>query len=275
MAKPRDGRVQSVARALDLLEGLTAHEEIGLVELAERARLLPSTAHRLLATLADRGYVYQNPETGKYLLSFRVLELASHVAHRSERLRAAARPFLERICKVCRETTNLVVLDRSNIVYVDQIPGQRAMRMFAEIGRNIPAHTTGAGKAMLAFSPEEELEAFLAREPFEAFTSNTITTGRDLAAELDRIRRRGYSMDNEEYEDGVTCVAAPIFDHAGSVCGALSVSGPTARIHRSDSAALGELIGMTAIDVSRELGFSGESVWSPAQPGLQSRPASA
>jgi len=265
MTSSRNGRVQSVTRALQLLEALTADEEMGLMDLAKRTDLLPSTAHRLLATLGDRGYVYQNRETGKYLLSFRVLELAGHVAHRTDRLRAAARPFLERICRVCRETTNLVLLDQWNIVYVDQVLGERAVRLFAQVGRNIPAHTTGAGKAMLAFSAEDDLRALFDHEPFESFTPNTITTAKALAAELRRIRRRGYAMDNEEYEEGVTCVAAPIFDHGRSVCGAISVSGPSARVHRLDSAALGELIGTAAIDVSRELGFCGPSAWGSAE----------
>jgi DNA-binding IclR family transcriptional regulator len=190
MAASRNGRVQSVTRALQLLEALTADEEMGLMELAKRTDLLPSTVHRLLATLADRGYIYQNRETGKYLLSFRVLEVASHVAHRTDRLRAAARPFLERICRVCRETTNLVLLDQWNIVYVDQVLGERAVRLFAEVGRNIPAHTTGAGKAMLAFSAADDLQALLEHEPFESFTPNTITTAKGLSgAEADTPSR--------------------------------------------------------------------------------------
>jgi DNA-binding IclR family transcriptional regulator len=253
--------VQSVGRALDLLEGLGAREETGLVELAERVNLLPSTAHRLLATLADRGYVYQNPDTGQYLLSFRVLELASHVEHRTSRLRAATQPFMRRIRKVCGETTNLVVLRGDHIVYVDQLPGSMSVRMFTEIGHDVPVHTTGAGKAMLAFADEEAVAEIAAKEPFEAFTPHTITSAADLRAELARIKRRGYALDNEEYEDGVTCVAAPIFDHEGQVAGALSVSGPTARIHRADSTALGELVGLAAVDASRELGFEGTSPW--------------
>jgi DNA-binding IclR family transcriptional regulator len=264
MTQTRSSRVQSVGRALDLLEALTERDEIGLVELSQHVKLLPSTAHRLLATLAERGYVYQNPETGRYLLSFRVLELASHVEQRTSRLRAAAQPYMHRIRKVCGETTNLVVLNGDRIVYIDQLAGSMSVRMFTEIGRDVPAHTTGAGKAMLAFEHDEVVEAIAAREPLEAYTSHTITSAADLRAELARIRRRGYALDNEEYEDGVTCVAAPIFDHEGRVCGALSVSGPTARIHRADSAALGELIGLTAIDVSRELGYEGASPWDGA-----------
>jgi DNA-binding IclR family transcriptional regulator len=261
MAQARSNRVQSVGRALDLLEALTAKEETGLVELAQEVRLLPSTAHRLLATLVERGYVYQNPESGRYLLSYRVLELASHVEHRTSRLRAATQPFLRRIRKVCGETTNLVIRKGDHIVYVDQLPGSMSVRMFTEIGHDVPVHTTGAGKAMLAFEEEEVIDAIAGAEPFEAYTDHTITSAADLREELARIRRRGYALDNEEYEEGVTCVAAPIFDHESLVCGALSVSGPTARIHRADISALGELVGLAALDASRELGFEGPSLW--------------
>jgi DNA-binding IclR family transcriptional regulator len=261
MAQARSSRVQSVGRALDLLEALTSREEVGLVQLAQQVNLLPSTAHRLLATLADRGYVYQNPESGRYLLSFRVLDLASHVENRTAHLRAATQPLMHRIRRVCGETTNLVVLRGDHIVYVDQLPGSMSVRMFTEIGRDVPVHTTGAGKAMLAFAKQEIVDEIAAGEPFEAYTARTITSAEDLGAELARIRRRGYALDNEEYEEGVTCVAAPIFDHEGLVCGALSVSGPTARIHRADSAALGELVGLAAVDASRELGFDGPSPW--------------
>jgi IclR family acetate operon transcriptional repressor len=255
---PRENRVQSVVRALDLLEALMDREEVGLVELAERTGLQPSTAHRLLATLARRGYVFQNRATGRYLLSYRVLELAGHVQRRTARLRAAARPYLERARKVSGETANLVVLnEHDEIVYVDQVEGPRAMRMFMETGRSVPAHSAGAGKALLAARAPEALERLREQEPLRAFTPRTLTTTADLLRDLARIRRRGFSIDNEEHEVGVTCVAAPVHDHTGEAVAAISVSGPTPRMRATGLAELGELLVILTDELSAELGRPG------------------
>jgi DNA-binding IclR family transcriptional regulator len=227
--------VQSVDRALDLLEALTDREESGLVELAGRAGLRPSTAHRLLGTLVSRGYVVQSRDTGRYVLSYRVLELAGHVEQRTSRLRAVARPYLERARKVSGETANLVVLDDEDVVYVDQVEGPGAVRLFMEPGRKLPAHTTGAGKALLALRREWDLPA----------------------GELARIRRRGFAIDDSEHEEGVACVAAPVFDHSGAAVAAISVSGPAGRMHAIGLAELGELLVILTTELSNELGFSG------------------
>jgi DNA-binding IclR family transcriptional regulator len=248
--------VQSVRRSLDLLEALTERDEMGLVELAKRVGLQPSTAHRLLVTLVEGGYVFQSPDTGRYLLGFRVLELASHVERRTSGLRAAARPYLERIRKVSGETTNLVILHDEEIVYIDQLEGSHAMRMFMETGRSVPAHTAGAGKALMAHRPEGELEILRASEPYERLTANTIGTAEELRKELARIRRRGFAIDNEEHEEGVTCVAAPIFDFAGRAAAAISVSGPTPRLRTIGLRALGDLLVDQAAELSRDLGYA-------------------
>src|SRR4051812_9836451 len=144
-------RVQSLDRALDLLETLAGAEELGVSEIAGRTGLVPSTAHRLLATLVARGYAAQNPATGRYLLGYKLLELTSGLQDRLGRLRSAARPHLEAIQRETGETTNLVVLEARSTVYVDSVPGTRSVRLFTEVGLAIPAHPSGAGKALLAW----------------------------------------------------------------------------------------------------------------------------
>lgn len=264
MTVPRDATrgIESISRAIDILEVLTEQRDFGLVELALRTGLSPSTTHRVLATLAVRGYVRRNPESGRYQLSHRVLYLAGGMERWDARLRVVARPYMERIHKVCHETTNLVVLEGPNIVYVDQMAGSRSVRMFAEPGRRVPAHATAAGKALLAFSDRETVDRVLDGVSLERFTVHTITTRTRLLRELSRVRATGFALDREEYEGAVTCVAAPLFDHGGEVAGALSVSGPTGRLGGvGDYDALGELIGRAAIEASRELGYPGGSVW--------------
>src|SRR3954471_9350166 len=152
-------RVQSLDRALDLLEALAAADELGVSDIAARTGLVPSTAHRLLGTLVARGYAAQSPASGRYLLGYKLLELTSGLQDRLGRLRAAARPHLEAIQRETGETTNLVVLEGRNIVYVDPVAGTQSVRLFTEVGRAIPAHTSGSGKALLAWRAPEDVAA--------------------------------------------------------------------------------------------------------------------
>jgi IclR family acetate operon transcriptional repressor len=254
-----------VARAFGLLEALAVRDEAGLVQLARDASLHPSTAHRLLAALIDCGYATQSPTNGRYRLGRKVLELASGSKARDARLRAAARPHLEAIRAAVDESANLVVLDGLSAMYLDQVESRRAVRLFAEPGRRVPAHTSGAGKAMLAFQDVALLDKLFASEPLERLTPHTITVAATLREELERVRVRGYALDNEEHEEGVSCLGAPVFDESGHACAAVSVSAPSPRLHRCGLVELGGLIAGHAGEVSRELGYE--------DPGAVRRPA--
>ncbi len=249
------GTVQSVARSLRLLEEIAASAETGLIELTRRTGLSPSTTHRLLATLIECGYVVQGPSSNRYRLGHRVAALSGSIDDRLARLRAAASPSMAKLRDEYDETTNLSVLDRFNLVYVDQLGSSRAVRMFTRIGSHVPAYATGSGKAMLAFSPDSLLQEVYALAPYEQFAPNTITSADRLREELDRIRARGYALDREEYDEGVVCVAAPIFNHGG-ILGALSISGPASRMYRTDLTLAGEHVAEYALEISRELGHS-------------------
>ena len=171
----RRDSVQSLERAFDLLEELARGGELGVTELANRTGLVPSTAHRLLHTLSKRGYVSQSTESGRYLLGYKVVEVASGLEHRLERLRVVARPHLEGIQRATGETVNLVVLDADRVVYVDQVEGSRSVRMFTTVGTSVPAHTTGAGKAIMAGGPPEAVSALYGgREPLQRLTERTL-----------------------------------------------------------------------------------------------------
>ncbi len=248
-------RVQSLDRALDLLEALATTDELGVSDIAARTGLVPSTAHRLLGTLVARGYAAQNPSSGRYLIGYKLLELTSGLHDRLARLRAAARPHLESIQRETGETTNLVVLEGRNVVYIESVAGTRSVRLFTEVGRAIPAHTAGSGKALLAWRAPGDVAALLGGEPLAASTSRTLTSLEALQDDFARIRRRGYATDNEEHELGVACVATPVFDHAGLALAAISVSGPTPRILHADTADLAGLLREHASDVSRALGY--------------------
>lgn len=253
----RQTTVRSVARGLDLLEALGQRGELGLVELAKATDLEPSTAHRLVATLAEREYVVRDLASGRYRLSQKVLELVGRAEHRSSNIRAAARPHLEEIAAQSDETTNLVLLEGTSAVYVDQVESSRAVRMFTEIGRRVPAYATGAGKAMLAFQPADLIAGLAAFEPFERLTPHTVTGLAALERDLATARSRGYALDNGEYEELVMCVGAPVLTPAGVADAAISVSGPATRIQRVDVDALGGLLARHALAVAREMGYAG------------------
>lgn len=244
--------VQSVGRSLDLLEAV-ASENVGLVALAERTGLGPSTAYRLLATLMERGYVTRSPRTGRFRVGHKLVELAAVAARDSESLRSIMRPHLEQLRDATDETANLVVPDGVSIVYVDQVESSRAVRMFTTIGRRVPAHASAAGKAILASSPAVLLDERGAAG-LERLTPHTLTTTRALAADLDVIRARGFAVDSEEYELGVVCVAATILGPDGEAIAAVSVSGPSERMRETDLDALGALVRDHAAQASRELG---------------------
>jgi DNA-binding IclR family transcriptional regulator len=218
---------------------------------------VPSTAYRLLHTLTKRGYVSQSPETGRYLLGYKVVEVASGLEHRRERLRAVARPHLEGIQRTTGETVNLVVLDADRVIYVDQAEGTRRVRMFTAVGTAALAHTTGSGKAILAHRPRgSAADLYAGREPLDRLTPSTLVTVAELEEDFARIRARGYALDSEEHEVGVGCVATVVFDHAGEPVAAISVSGPTARILHGDREALGALLVRHAAEISAELGHA-------------------
>src|SRR3954469_6086970 len=248
-------RVQTLDRALDLLEALAASDELGVSEIAARTGLVPSTAHRLLGTLVARGYAAQSPASGRYLLGYKLLELTSALQDRLQRLRTAARPHLEAIQRQTGETTNLVVLEGRDVVYVDSVSGTRSVRLFTEIGHAIPAHTSGAGKALLAWRDPADVEALLGGAPLPASTPRTLTTLDALREDLARIRRRGYSTDNEENELGVACIATPILDPGGLALAAISISGPASRILHADTADLAGVLREHAEAVAAALGM--------------------
>jgi IclR family transcriptional regulator, acetate operon repressor len=223
----RVATVQSVDRALALLEALAAAEQpIGVGALAERTGLPQGTAHRLLQGLQARGYV-RHDASRKYSVGSAALVLGD-AAQRS--LARSARPYLAELVDASGETANLAVLDGDDVVYVAQVPSPHTLRMFAEVGRHVPPHSTAVGKVLLAALPRNRALSILRRTGLPRRTPSTITSLDDFGRELDRVSERGWAADEEEQEAGVRCVAVPVGgDHSGPVVAAVSLSGPAER----------------------------------------------
>ncbi len=254
------GGVQSVERTLDILEALVElGSEVGLVEISQAVSLPLATVHRLLGTLIQRGYVKQNRQNRKYSLGFRALQMGSDMRQRFT-LRLEARPFLQRLVQHCGESANLAVLDDGEVVYIDQAQSTRILRMFTQIGNRLPAHSTGSGKVMLAFASPDVVEGIVRRYGLARRTPRTIVDFEAFREELERIRQRGYAIDDEEHEEGVRCVAAPVRDQSGQVIASLSVSGPVTRLNdRQMNAVIPEVM-ECVMKLSARLGYRSEPV---------------
>lgn len=253
-SNPNGSGVQSLERALDILELLgNAPGELGVTEIGPSVGLANGTAHRLLSTLTYRGYVLRNPRSRKYALGPKALYLASSAG---EQLAPLARPFLEELMEVSRESSNLAVLDRDSVVYLDQVPADRMVRMFTEPGNRVTPHSSGTGKVLLAYQPEEIVDAVIRRSGLPRYTSHTITNLDRLKEELAAIREQGYGIDSEEMEEGVRCLAAPVFGPDGNILAGISISGPAGRLDEDGLAKLIPHIKRIAADFSKSLGNS-------------------
>jgi IclR family acetate operon transcriptional repressor len=217
--------VQSVHRALDLLEVVAARGgTLAIGEIAALAEIPLPTAHRLLRTLVDRGYMRQAPDR-RYALGFRLVPLG---ASAGSMVGAGTERVLRGVVDALGETTNLAMLDGDRVAYVAQVPGRHAMRMFTEVGRRVHPHCTAVGKAVLSASPAADVRALLARTGLPRHTESTITDVDAFLAQLDEVRTRGYALDEGEQEVGVRCVAVRLPGSAARM--GISISGPAPRM---------------------------------------------
>lgn len=225
MADAPTGTVQAVRRALLLLELLADAGQLPISELASRSGLSLSTVHRLLATLAERGYVRQDSQR-RYLLGTALLPLGEAA---TRVLGRRALPFLRQLAELTGETANLAVLEDDHVVYLAQAPGRHRMRMFTQVGRRVLPHSTAVGKVLLAWHDDAQLRTMIDRLGLPERTPRTITSRAAFSAELGAVRTRGWAVDNEEEELGVRCLAVPVGPGCSAVA-ALSVSAPASRL---------------------------------------------
>ena len=252
VGEARGGGVQSVERALDILEFLSRSEgELGVGEIGAATGLAPGTAHRLLGTLASRGYIHKNARTRRYGLGLKSLTLAITTR---EKLAPLALPFLEALMRASQETANLAILEGNSMMYVEQVsPPSRMLRIFTEPGNRVPLHSSGTGKVLLAYQPPRLIDFIIGRAGLTRQTSTTITDPGQLRSELRKIRRDGYAIDYEEQEEGVRCLAAPVFGTDGEIFAAISLSGPASRLDGRRIEELVPTLKQIATDLSRAL----------------------
>jgi DNA-binding IclR family transcriptional regulator len=246
--------VQSVDRAVSVLEILARRGGAGVSEVALDIGVHKSTAFRLLTALEDRGLVEQAQDRGKYQLGFGILRLAGAVPGRLD-LVQRGRPVCEELATDFGETVNIAVIRSHFAVNLDQARGPAAIAAHNWVGQLTPLHATSSGKILLAYLEAEQRKHLLDDAGLKRFTAHTITSRRTLDAQLVAARSDGYAMTFEEYEEGLTAVAAPIRDHTGEVIAAVSVAGPVFRFDRGRIKEIADDLMAGAARISDRMGY--------------------
>lgn len=228
--------------------------ELGLGELAAELGLRKSTAHRLVKVLEEERFVEKSASGVKYRLGSRLIELGRAAVSRLD-LYALAQPHLHELVAATGETAHLAVLRDGEVVSVTNVESRQTVRTPATVGTRSPAHCTSLGKAMLANLPATQIDEFLRQRRLKAYTPKTITLPARFREELGLIKARGYAVDDEEREEGLRCIGAPVRDHAGAVVAAVSIAGPSYRIKAERTKALAVPVLRAAARISAALGF--------------------
>lgn len=254
MGNELNGRVQSVDRAMSLLEVLSA-EDHGqrLTDLARSTGLSLTTVHRLLTTLEQRHFVQFSLGDNLWHVGRQAYSVGSAFV-RDRQFVASALPFLRRLRDLTRETANLGVVDNGEIIVVNQIASREITRAISRVGGRTPMSASGMGKAILSCYSREEVTAVVERTGMRKVTNRTLTSREALDHELERARDNGFSIDDEEFLPGLRCVAAPVYDSQQEVVCAISVSGLPSRLTPERMPALGRLIAQTAAELTSALG---------------------
>jgi DNA-binding IclR family transcriptional regulator len=246
--------VETVDRALDVLSVFERMQQptVGVTEIAQELGLSKAVVHRLLTTLAAKGFVHADPATRRYALGPAVLSLGlAYLKHVDAR--RLALPVLQTLSAKTDETSTFSIRNGWHRVYVDQVTPSREVRVEVELGWPFPLHAGSSSKVFLAFLDAEEQKAYLRRGSLERVTKDTPTDVKALRAELVEIRERGYARSFAERQPGVASVAAPVFDHRGEPVAAISVCGPIERF-RKRMESVAPLVVTATQELSRRLG---------------------
>jgi IclR family transcriptional regulator, KDG regulon repressor len=245
--------VRSVERALDILLCFTREEPTrSLTQIAESIHMSKTTVHRLLATLENKRFITRDKTTSLYRLGFRFIEMASLVLQDVE-LHRWAHPYLERLSAEYGETIDLSVLDGSHVIYLEVIESKQRVKLAAAVGQRLPAFYTASGKALLAYIPEEQVKKIISENLAESPNRASIPI-EEMLTDLRVTAERGYAISEQEYEEDINAVAAPIFDAENYPIASIAIVGPSFRLPKDRLPALGEALRQMTQAISSEVG---------------------
>ena len=252
--------IRAVERALDVLLCFTRQTpHLTMTQIAERLGMNKSAVHRHLATLERKRFVQRDPVTGLYQLGVRLLQMAYLTLEHNDLHRLAA-PFLRRLCDDYRETVDLAVLDDTDVVFLDVLESPQRVKLAAAIGQRLPAYATASGKSMLAFMPEAAVRRILGRG-MPVTTEHAARSTEILLEDLRQTRERGFALAVQEYEYGISAVAAPILDLSKQPIASISVAGPTYRLTLERMIEIGAQV----VSVTRKLAYELELAAAPGE----------
>lgn len=248
--------IKSLDRALNILELIVGNENgMGVTEISRALGIHKSTVYRLLDTLKYRGYLEKDEDSHKYISGIKLFELSSKVLNDIDS-RTRVRPYLEELMKKTKETIHLGIIDNGEIIYLDKVESTATIRMYSQVGKRAPVHSTSLGKAIMAQLSETEVRKILKEEGMVAQTENTITDVEEFLRHLKKVKQQGYAVDDEEQEKDIRCIAGPIFNHRGDVVASFSISAPISRMTKKRMEELSELVVQYSKKMSRSLGYS-------------------
>ena len=247
---------QSVEKVLQIIETMAqSREPLRLQDISMKVKMPSSTTLRLINTLMNCGYANQDPNTLRYTLSLKFMEIGSLVSSQLN-IRDIAHPYLVELSKKCKESVCLAIEQNMEVVYIDVIDGPDGMlKITQRIGKIAPIHSTGVGKLMLLNYDSSQIEHMIKTKGMAALTPNTITTKQELLNELKKIKNQGYALDNEECELGARCLSVGIKDYTGKIVAGISVSGPVTRMSMNYIEEIKDIVMDTSGKVSELLAY--------------------
>lgn len=243
--------IKSILHAVEILECFSENQSaLSLTEISRMAKMNKSTAYHILSTLVETKFL-RKTEENLYVLGLKFFQFGSLVLARME-VGAVSQTILQRLESIFHETIHLAILEGSEAAYIHKIESNRSIRMSSRIGQRMPLYCTGVGKVLLAYN--EHLLPLVLANGLEPRTNNTIVTEEVLNIELKLVRERGYALDQEELEEGLVSVAAPIRDYTGKVIAAISIAGPGERMRARLQRIIAELL-IANKKISEEMGY--------------------
>lgn len=251
--KTAQNTIKSLDRAMAVFEYLSDSQGMPLTMLADETEQSPATVYRILVTLEGRGLVEFDHEEQLWYIGPRAFVIGARFLRRTS-LVDRARPIMRRLMEATGETANLGIEKEGKVLFLSQVETHASIRAFFPPGTLSPMHASGIGKALLAHMHSDQLDRFLAATDLQAFTEHSITGRAELLDNLRVIRDRGYSVDNEEKNDGMRCIAAPVFDTNQEAVAGISVSGPTSRVSQAAIQRLSRPVIEAAHDLTLAIG---------------------
>ncbi len=234
-------------------------QPVSIHELSEALNIYPSTIHRILDTLNYIGYIENKIDSDKYQIGVRAIELGMAKLNQIDLIKIA-KPNLESLSKEFNENVYLGVIFDGKVMYEAKKEAPRKISLVTHVGTRAPLHSTSLGKVLITDLSKKERDKILGKKPLQRLTKNTITDRNILENEIEKVKKLGYAIDNEENENEIKCIAAPIKDNNGKVIAAISISGPSYRCNNAKQKTMIKVLVKTAKQISLKLGFKDKFV---------------